>query len=58
MKQFEAAEQLLLESYKILLDNPGGGSRAGYIEETRGFLADLYRIWGKPEQAARYVANI
>ncbi len=58
MKQFEAAEQLLLESYKILLDNPGGGSRAGYIEETRGFLADLYRIWGKPEQAARYVAHL
>ena len=58
MKQFEAAEQMLLESYETLLENPGGGSLAGYIEETRGFLADLYRVWGKPEQAAMYVADL
>ncbi len=49
---------MLLYSYESLLENPGGGSRAGYIKETRGFLADLYRIWGKPEQAARYMADL
>jgi tetratricopeptide (TPR) repeat protein len=57
LNEFEAAEQLLIESYEMLQENPGGGSRAIYIEETRGFLAELYRAWDKPGQAARYAAR-
>jgi len=57
LQQYDAAEILLLEGYETLIDNPGGGSRALYIEEARGFLIDLYQLWGKPEQAARYVAD-
>ena len=55
LDQFEAAELLLLESYRILKDSPGGGSRAGYIADTRQFLVDLYSAWGKPEQASIYL---
>ena len=51
MKQFEAAEQLLLASHETLRESPGGGGRAIYIDETRGFLLDLYKIWDKPEHA-------
>ena len=57
LAKFEPAEHLLLQSYETLRKSPGGGSLAGYIEETRGFLTDLYKIWGKPQQAAMYVAD-
>ena len=57
LEQFEAAEPLLLESYELLSQNPAGGSRTGYIEETRGFLLALYRAWGKPEKAAELSGN-
>ena len=56
LQKFEAAEKLLLESHAALQDGPGSGSRAVFIELTAGYLADLYRIWGKPEQAAKYAA--
>jgi len=50
MNQFEAAEQLLLESHDTLQESPGGGGRTIYIDETQGFLTDLYQIWEKPTQ--------
>jgi tetratricopeptide (TPR) repeat protein len=55
LRQFGAAEPLLLESYETLRQNPAGGSRAGYVDETRGFLVTLYQAWGKPEAAARHL---
>jgi hypothetical protein len=51
LRQFGAAEPLLLESYETLRQNPAGGSRAGYVDETRGFLVALYQAWGKPQAA-------
>jgi hypothetical protein len=56
LNQFESAEQLLLESYGILVDSPGEGGLAVYIHETRAFLLELYQKWGKPEQAEKYLA--
>ena len=56
LQQFEAAEKLLLVSHAALTQGPGSGSRAVFIELTAGYLADLYRGWGKPEQAAKYVS--
>jgi tetratricopeptide (TPR) repeat protein len=58
LKKFEAAEKLLLDSHAALQDGPGSGSRGVFIELTAGYLADLYRIWGKPEQAAKYAAML
>ena len=55
LRQFGAAEPLLLESYETLRQNPAGGSRAGYVDETRGFLVALYQAWGKPELAAKHL---
>ena len=54
LDQFEAAEELLLESYDTLRQTPAGGSRAGYVEETRAFLVALYQAWGKPVEAAKH----
>ena len=56
LQKFEAAEKLLLASHAALKQGPGSGSRAVFIELTAGYLADLYRDWGKPEQASKYVA--
>jgi tetratricopeptide (TPR) repeat protein len=55
--QFDAAEQLLLESYETLRKNKGGGRLSVYIDESREFLFDLYTAWAKPDQAAKYVAS-
>jgi hypothetical protein len=55
LRQFGAAEPLLLESYETLRQNPAGGSRTGYVDEARGFLVALYQAWGKPEAAARHL---
>jgi tetratricopeptide (TPR) repeat protein len=57
LRQFGAAEPLLLESYETLRQNPAGGSRTGYIDEARGFLVALYQAWGKPEAAARHLSG-
>jgi tetratricopeptide (TPR) repeat protein len=57
LRQFGAAEPLLLESYETLRQNPAGGSRAGYIDEARGFLVALYQAWGKPEAAAKHLSG-
>ena len=57
LQQFEIAEEMLLNSHAALKQGPGAGSRIVYIEITVGYLADLYRDWGKPEQAAQYIAG-
>jgi len=58
LQKFEAAEKLLLDSHAALKQGPGSGSRAVFIELTAGYLADLYRGWGKPELAEKYVAML
>jgi tetratricopeptide (TPR) repeat protein len=55
LRQFSVAEPLLLESYETLRQSAAGGSRAGYVDETRGFLVALYQAWGKPEAAAKHL---
>jgi len=57
LKQFEIAEKMLLDSHAALKQGPGSGSRIVYIDITAGYLADLYRDWGKPEQAAQFIAS-
>jgi hypothetical protein len=54
LRQFGAAEPLLLESYETLRQNPAGGSRAHYVDEARRFLVALYQGWGKPQEAAKH----
>ncbi|MEM9414135.1 MAG: tetratricopeptide repeat protein [Planctomycetota bacterium] len=51
-EQFELAEQHLLTSYEMLLDEPGGVNR----RRTAMFTADLYAAWGKPEREAEFRA--
>jgi tetratricopeptide (TPR) repeat protein len=51
--EYEEAEQMLLTSHARLEQEPGSGSRKVYIEITAGFLADLYRGWGKASQASQ-----
>jgi tetratricopeptide (TPR) repeat protein len=57
-KQFDEAEGLLLKSLAILRQGPGSGSRTVYVEKTIAYLADLYRNWGKSEEAAVYLAML
>jgi hypothetical protein len=47
-----------LSSLEILRQGPGSGSRSVYIDKTVGYLADLYRTWGKSDQAAVYLAML
>ncbi|MEM7352892.1 MAG: serine/threonine-protein kinase [Acidobacteriota bacterium] len=54
LKQFEAAEVLLLESYSALRADKGPESV--YTRDAAGRLVDLYRVWGKPGEAARYLS--
>jgi tetratricopeptide (TPR) repeat protein len=56
-EKFEDGEVLLLASLATLSQGPGSGSRTVYIETTNGYLADLYRTWGKPAQAAKYASR-
>ena len=58
LQQFEVAEKMLLNSHAALKQGPGSGSRIIYIDITAGYIADLYREWGKPEQAAKYAAML
>ncbi len=54
--KFDEAEKMLLASLATLKQGPGSGSRTIYINLTNGYLAGLYRKWGKPERAAKYAA--
>lgn len=51
-QQFELAQQHLLTSYQMQLDEPGGQA----MRRTAMFLADLYAAWDKPELEAQYRA--
>ena len=53
-EKFKEAEELLLPSLAMLKQEPGSRSRTVYIDLTNGYLADMYRKWGKSAQAARY----
>ena len=55
--QYPVAETMLLTSLKTLENGPGSGGRAIYVRATRRFLANLYRVWGKAQLAARYAAQ-
>ena len=46
---------MLLASHTTLKEGSSSSS-AVYIDLTTGYLIDLYRGWGKPEQAAKYAA--
>lgn len=57
LDEFSEAEKMLLASFKTLEQGPGSGSRTVYIQLTAQYLADLYRDWGKPEQAEKILAR-
>jgi serine/threonine-protein kinase len=52
LKRFDEAESLLLASYSTLKEKRGDDHSA--TKRTRGVLADLYRAWGRPQQAMAY----
>lgn len=54
LREFDAAETLLLEVYEWLADKNGKQSPEARSSAQR--LVWLYQRWGKPEQAARYEA--
>lgn len=54
-KRFPEAEKLLLASYPILRD--AVGTRSAQTRQARAALADLYKAWGRPAEAARYTAE-
>ncbi len=56
-EKFKEAEELLLPSLAMLKQEPGSRSRTVYIDLTNGYLADMYRLWGKSAQAARYISR-
>jgi serine/threonine-protein kinase len=53
--KFQEAEPLLIQSYPILLKDPGDGAK--HAEEARQRIVDLYTAWGKPEKAAEFRAK-
>lgn len=54
--RYDEAEPILLSSRDTLRSEPDSGSMKIYVQKTNGYLADLYRDWGKPDEAAKYVA--
>ena len=42
-----------LSSYASLGGAPGSGSRAVYVAMTSNYLAEMYRAWGKPDEAQK-----
>jgi serine/threonine-protein kinase len=55
-KRFAEAEPLLLENYRRLRADRGEGN--ANVTRARGWIEDLYRDWGKPEQASTYFASL
>ncbi len=51
--RFAEGEPLLLEALQLQVD--GLGPDHPYIPQTRQVIADFYRAWGKPDEAAKYV---
>jgi serine/threonine-protein kinase len=54
--RFEEAEPLLLESYPWIRDDRGPGHKRTVQACER--IIELYELWGKPEQAARWRAEL
>jgi tetratricopeptide (TPR) repeat protein len=54
LHRYAEAEALLLKSLEVLDSDPGAWP--GFVRDTRRRLADLYRVLGRPDDAARYLA--
>lgn len=54
--EFESAEAALLASHEVLLSDPN--TMELFVTESTRRLASLYSEWGKPEQAAEYLAAL
>jgi tetratricopeptide (TPR) repeat protein len=54
LRQFAAAESLLLQSFAVFRDD--AGALPVIVANNTRRLADLYKRWGKPDAAARYTA--
>ncbi|MGB5248436.1 MAG: tetratricopeptide repeat protein [Gammaproteobacteria bacterium] len=52
LERYPEAESRLLASYAVLSENPV--VQPSYVKSTLGWLVDLYRAWGRPQDAARY----
>jgi serine/threonine-protein kinase len=52
MGRYSEAEEQLVHSYKVL--NSDQGALPMYRTLVRGYLEDLYRKWGRPQDARRY----
>jgi tetratricopeptide (TPR) repeat protein len=55
LKQFEQAEPLLLQSHDVLHRDTGAPSY--YAKSSDRWLARLYQLTGRPEKAAKYLAQ-
>lgn len=53
--KYSAAESLLLRSYQTLVISEGSGE---YLVRARARLVDLYKAWGRPQEADRYRMEI
>ena len=51
-RNFAEAEPLLLQSYKVLSEDPSAMSV--FVSDASRRLAVMYSEWGKPDQAAEY----
>ena len=54
--RYPEAEELLKGAFAVLSDD--SAVRSSYVTETVRRLADLYAAWGKPEEAARFRAEL
>jgi tetratricopeptide (TPR) repeat protein len=58
-RKYAEAEPLLLEGYQGMVERKGqvgwmGAANQAYMDRARGWIAQLYRAWGKPEKAATW----
>ena len=58
-KNYGDAERLLLDSYLGMVERKGkpgwmGASTTRFLDETRGWIVQLYEAWGKPDKAAEW----
>ncbi len=56
MGRYESAEEMLLPGYEEL--HQKGGDYRVHTQEAAAGLAELYRAWGKPDQAAEWRAKL
>jgi hypothetical protein len=56
LKDYEAAETLLVESYALLSANESAG--VNRLRDAARWLVGLYEAWGRPDAAARYRAEL